>query len=750
MSIVIQDENGISYEIDPENFTAKVTKSDVEGELFIPRSIVHQSQEYVITEINKNSFQYNENIESIDFSEDSELQSIGEYAFSFSSLKSISIPSSVKELKYGWCNHTWNLATVNISPESKHFSYLDDEQKIIVAKSDYDNDDNDIIIFGSRDIESIHIPPFITFICAFAFSGCTKLQEVRFSEDSQLQSIGDFAFSFTAIKEILIPPHVKQIGESCFEECENIQQFEFSENSELRIIGKGAFSGSAIDYISIPHHVDQIGECAFAECCRLQKVEFSENSKLKRILKNTFYHSSLESILIPRHIKEICEGAFSECYSFKTIFFPKNIELEIIQNDVFTNSSIESFFIPSSVTEIKEGWCSHTMNLTKISISPKNDNFTYLDNKILIGKTNNNCDKFDKILFARRDIEVAVIPSFIKKICHSAFCECKKLRMIVFSENSELESIGNFAFADSALVKLTLPFHVKELGENAFNNCGKLKNLYFQENSELKTICEYAFSNSSIESLSIPSAVEEIKFGWCCYTYNLNSISISSSNKNFSFLDETHKIIVCKTNSEIEYFDSIFFVCRDINDLFIPSHIRYINSFSFFGCRRLKSVKFSIKNSELNSIDKYAFSDSSVIKISLPNKITKIGTGAFHRCKTLKMLKFPKESEKIGICKKAFAQSSIETVCIFSKTCMIYQSAFSYCTDLKTFEFLGENITIDIFCFNHCDNLVLMSFPNANKITVDETSFTYVSNNFVLFSLIDTLTINSSDLLDLV
>lgn len=604
MSITITEKSGLSYKINQNDFTAQITKSEVEGNLFIPRSIFHQSQEYVITEINKNSFQYNDHIESIEFSKDSRLRSIGEYAFAFSSLKSISIPSTVKELKYGWCSHSWSLANINLSPDNENFAYIDDTHQIIVGKSDTKTEIFDVIVFGSRDIEKVDIPSYITSIYPFSFSGCTHLKIVNFSEDSQIHSIGDFAFSFTSIKEILIPKSVEIIGESCFSECERIQRFDFALKSKLKIIGKSCFQMSSIDFIEIPKKVEQIDDCAFAECSKLQQVYFNEKSKLKIISKNMFYHSSIEQIQIPKNVIEICKGAFSECYSFKTIKFSKDSELKIIDQDVFSNSSIESLSLPSKIEEIKDGWCSHTINLNKISISPKNSHFSYLDQKMLIGKSDDESDIYDVLLFARRNIEIAVIPSFIKKICQSTFSECKQIQSIIFTENSELESIGDFAFADSSISTITLPSSVIEIGSNAFNQCKNLKNLYFQENSKLKTIGEFAFSDSTIESLSIPPNCEEFKNGWCCYTYQLNSITISPLNKNFAFLDETKKIVIGKSNSNIEYFDSIVFACRDIESMFIPSHIKKINSFSFFGCRNLQFVKFSIENSELYSIDK--------------------------------------------------------------------------------------------------------------------------------------------------
>ena len=217
-------------------------------------------------------------------------------------------------------------------------------------------------------------------------------------------------------------------------------------------------------------------------------------------------------------------------------------------------------------------------------------------------------------------------------------------------------------------------------------------------------------------------------------------------NSKFSCLDETHKIVGGITDPKIKYFDSIVFACRDINDIFVPSHIKFIDSYSFFGCFNIKSIKFSIENSELDSIGKYAFSDSSIHEISLPNSVNKIGTGAFAKCKQLKKLNFPQNSKKMGICKNALAQSSIENVFIYSSNCLICPNAFCYCNDLLSFEFLGENISIEIFCFNHCENFKLISFPNANQVSIQDTAYSFVSRDFALYSLAGALKIQTNDM----
>lgn len=80
---------------------------------------------------------------------------------------------------------------------------MDDDNKIIVGKSDPRSNVFDTIIFANRDIERAIIPKHIKYITKCSFEHCKRLKTIEFSKDSELISIGFYAFSSTAIKEEL-------------------------------------------------------------------------------------------------------------------------------------------------------------------------------------------------------------------------------------------------------------------------------------------------------------------------------------------------------------------------------------------------------------------------------------------------------------------------------------------------------------------------------------------------------------------
>ena len=100
-------------------------------------------------------------------------------------------------------------------------------------------------------LTSITIPDNVTS------SGCSSLTSVNFGENSQLESIGDWAF----------------------EDCSSLTSVTFGENSKLESIGDSAFYNcSSLTSITIPGSVTSIGFFAFYNCSSLKSVTF-ENTQ---------------------------------------------------------------------------------------------------------------------------------------------------------------------------------------------------------------------------------------------------------------------------------------------------------------------------------------------------------------------------------------------------------------------------------------------------------------------------------------
>ena len=77
---------------------------------------------------------------------------------------------------------------------------------------------------------------------SYMFDGCTNLTSVTFEEDSQLTSIGDYAFyNCTTIESLTIPSSVQKIEGNSFIDCSSLYSVTFENDSQLTKIGVEAF-----------------------------------------------------------------------------------------------------------------------------------------------------------------------------------------------------------------------------------------------------------------------------------------------------------------------------------------------------------------------------------------------------------------------------------------------------------------------------------------------------------------------------
>lgn len=672
------NQDGLLFLIDLEKQEANVLKDrSSRSDILVPRSVYYKSREYIITSISEKAFAKSSQLKSLQFSSDSELRLIEKDAFMLSSIQSLTIPSSLIELNTNWCKATTNLTEIKIMPNNQRFKLLDN--KCIIAKSTPESENYDILVFACRDIESFTIPSFIKHIAPSAFYYCRNLKQITIPNDSELQTIGDYAFQFSSIERFTIPPTVIEISEEAFSNCA-ICSFEIPSNSQLKTIGKSCFRDSFIESIFIPSHVTQIGELALT-CNMLKTVDFAEDCELEELDKNVFYDSNIERItipsnvvvlkdgwcertknltsvsvmpnnkryktykdkyiigkssqesedfdllvfarrdietaIIPSFITQICPFAFNNCSKLVRVEIPVESKLEIIDENAFTDSSIESIVIPPNLAELRSGWCNSTPNLTKIEVMPNNHHFICLDNKVVLGKSKKKSDDYDVLVFARRDIEAFTVPSFIKRIDRCAFQSCTKLKNVHFSDDSQLKSIENNAFESVSIKSISIPHHVTYIGECAFVSTAELRSVDIPIDSELQIIDHHAFSESSIERIFIPPLVERIGYG--------------------SFSCDRLRKVDMLPNSNLRVIDNYAFMSTSIETFNLPCHVTHIGSAAFSSTYNLKKFEIT-QNSELKIIGENAFSCSSLPSIFIPSHLTQFNGDIFYKCRNLQIV----------------------------------------------------------------------------------------------------------------
>ena len=731
LSETIEDESkNLTFKIDKTNKTASLFNvNDKIEDLFIPRTINHESTDYLITSITGIC----RNIKSLKFSEDSAVKTIYGNVFSFSHIEELYFPESLNELKEGWCSYANYLKRIIVSPLNCQFKFIED--KYLVGKSEPNKEEYDVLLFARSDISEISIPSNIKIISSSAFFHCRNLNKVEIPTNSNLQLIGSSAFESSQIEEISIPPTVSKICEKAFNFCSELRKVEIPTNSNLQTIGSSSFGLSKIEELYFPESLIELkdGWCHITDY--LKRIIVSPlNSRFKFIEDKYLFGKSepnkeeydvllfarrdISEISIPSNIKIISSSAFYGCKNLNKVKIPTNSILQSIGSNAFHNTIIEEIFIPPTVITICKYAFYGCKNLKKVEI-PTNSNLQIIESSAFNGSI----------------IEEIFIPPTVLKICENAFSDCENLKKVEIPTNSNLQIIESNAFYNTIIEEITIPTNVLKICEETFCNCQELRKVEIPKNSNLQSIGSSAFSGSKIEELYFPESLNELKDGWCHITDYLKRIIVSPLNCQFKFIED--KYLFGKSESNKEEYDVLLFARRDINKISIPSNIKIISSSAFYGCKSISKVeiptnsnlqsigsnafgqciklrKFKIPtNSNLQSIGSYAFFFSNIESIFIPPTISSIHRSTFDFCQRLRKIEIPANSNLQIIEERAFDGSNIEEILIPPKVKKICEYAFFLCPKLRKVEIPTnsdlQKIEMCAFSYSNIESIIIPS-----------------------------------------
>ena len=249
------------------------------------------------------------------------LTALGQDAFSgCSSLVSVTIPDSLTDLMYNPFTNCTALDQIRLSathptlcledgvlydkPAARLISYPAGRTDVTFAVPAWVCEIG-AYAFSSKSLASVTLPGGVTEIGMGAFTKCSALVTVELPEG--LQTIGDYAFTYSRLKSVDLP-------------------------EGLRRIGRMAFESSDITAITLPEGLVEIGDEAFSSCSSLTEVSFP--STLDRIGKMAFYCcTSLSGISLPEGLTRVGDDAFAWCSSVNAVALPSS--LASIGNDAF-------------------------------------------------------------------------------------------------------------------------------------------------------------------------------------------------------------------------------------------------------------------------------------------------------------------------------------------------------------------------------------------------------------------------------
>ena len=208
--------------------------------------------------IGEGAFANNLCLSTVAIGEGSRLQSIGDKAFyCCENLRTFTIPSELSELgRYVFVGRA--LSYISLSENNPYFEKIDECL--------YSEDKTVLVLCPQKGLWStVTVPASVKEIAPGAFrAGVSILAEIIFEEGSQLERIGEMAFTGAAITEITIPATVTEIGKEAFSYCQSLAKVTFEEGTSLTELADGVFSDCyRLESITIPKEIVRLGEKAF-------------------------------------------------------------------------------------------------------------------------------------------------------------------------------------------------------------------------------------------------------------------------------------------------------------------------------------------------------------------------------------------------------------------------------------------------------------------------------------------------------
>ena len=605
--------NGLTYELDKRRTGADFQYVDgcatVTGSsnsnpssVTIPATVTYQGVTYKVVSIDDMAFYHNQNsttksnLKTVTIG--SNVEYIGYGAFQGTSIQSVTIPASVKEIgsnpytfgQWGAFAYCESLKTVTFkSTKLRHIP---------------------IMCFMGTAITSITIPDGVTHVDLGAFSGCTSLTKVTFP--STLHYIGYSAFNnCSALTSITIPSGCHIIDAYAFYNCINLSSVTLP--SSLVSIGVKAFHETKMhtNFKESSNTTYSVNKCLlFGQQATKQQGNYLETIDFKTIPSGT--------VLIAGEALEYLTGSPSMPSTVKYIGAQPKLRYLNASNGIYyvgdcliraTSDASATVNVKSGTRVIADRAFSAASNVTTISLP---SSVKYVGVGSVMGKTvniPNSLISAGDSAFLSSKFSINALPTSLTYIGDAAFDGNNSYTVngtinnisitssitywgenaFAFCGISDISIASGFTYIPKSAFNcadgirtISLPQTITAIGDSAFTR--KLEMQEPQELSQMKyvkeliipnsvkSIGDVAFQRRFIENLTIGSSVAEIGFEAFDMYIDLPRALYSEFNPTLTFISSTPPKAYCKNGNgaAFSYYDILDASSKSSTNVFVP------------------------------------------------------------------------------------------------------------------------------------------------------------------------------------
>ena len=663
------------------------------------------------------------------------LTSIGEYAFSKSLLKGITLPNSLLTISSRAFEKCSNLISVKLGNSVTTIGdYAFSECRLLynfnvpaslanLGNGVFANCEtleelslentavtvlNEYLFYNCVNLETFGFPAGLTSIETTTFENCEKIVLTTYKNGCYFGTeTNPYRWLIKAraktIVDCTVHPDCEKIFDGVFSNCKNLKKIIIP--ATCVDCGSCLFGLTNVEYIETPYTSTQsFGMGLFG-------ISNSNLTKLKTIIINggaiaddAFTGLSDDiNLTITGDITAIGANALK---GRKLTSFIAPASLKTIGNYAFQNCTLLEEVDLNTVESIGKGafkGCIVLSNLTlstsnKFTIIPESAfedciSLTTVQFEIYLTEIGDYAFKNSGLATITKTTNYATYFSEVKKLGKESFMGCKFTNIRYFS--STITNIGANAFKNCLELTTVTDYSIKFVGTSMFEGCTALTK--FSSTSNTATLNNSAFKGcSSLTNLTLRqvSYIGELALSGTGITEFKQGVQFDESATNlYRILKiKSSAFYNCKSLTTVylysnsivfEFTESystytatgVFSGCSNLVNVTLPSNMTTINANTFKDCTSLVSFNFS----NITKIGQNSFQNTGLISVEIPETVTSLSAGAFMDCENLEIAIL-----NCSIPYDIFKNCTSLREVIFNKAFTIAESAFENCTSLES------------------------------------------------------------------